>query len=436
LFRNAVQVLASSLMSIPFQVLASVILARWLSVEDRGLYSVAVTFAVTLAGLVELGWGPAVIYRTRRAGSPPARVATAALTAVVGLSLLAALACLPVQGWIRARFLDGASLGILLCALAIVPFQLAWIFFACLARALDRFAIENVSHVLIFMGRALAIAAALILFGGALQEALAAYVSVMVVVTVGVVAMVVRTTGLELPPRWGEIRETLRFGSKAYVTRLSTRLHDSFDVFMLAYFLGDPEQVAIYTVALTLTVQLKMLPEAIARALFPQLAGLPEEVAGKLTALSLRHTLFWVGLAMLFIVPVTPFAIPLLFGEPYRASILPFFVLLPGMAFLTMFRISSGYFSAVGHQAANVRTQLFAAGVNVAANLILIPKFGLLGAALANVTSNATGAILITLAFIQGSGLGMRQILRVSPRDLDPYRRRIEFLRRRWRPTR
>lgn len=435
LFRNAMQVLASSLVAIPLQVVASVVLARWLSVEDRGLYSVAIAFGMTLAGFAELGWGPALIYRMRRAGSPPARVATAALVATVGLSALAILLCLPFQGWIRARFLDDAPLGILLCAIAIVPFQLGWIFFASLARALNRFSIENVSYVMLFLGRLITLSVALILLGGALREALFAYLAVIIVVTLTVMAIVVRMTGLDRL-HWEEIRESLRFGSKAYVTRLSTRLHDRFDVFMLAYFLGDPAQVAFYSVAVTLTSELKMLPEAIGRALFPQLAGISDEAAARLTVLSLRHTLFWVAIAILCIVPVAPIAIPLLFGEPYRASLLPFFVLLPGMALFTMFRVSSNYFAAVGRQGSNIRTQLIAAGVNVAANLILIPQFGVLGAALANVTSNATGAILITIAFAQESGRGLREVARIAPSDIDPYRRRIKFVLRRLRPTR
>ena len=66
LFRNAIVVYATSLISFPINLLTSVVLARFLSVDDRGLYSVALSFAVLATLLSEVGWGPATIYRLRR----------------------------------------------------------------------------------------------------------------------------------------------------------------------------------------------------------------------------------------------------------------------------------------------------------------------------------------------------------------------------------
>jgi O-antigen/teichoic acid export membrane protein len=435
-FRNALSTLLASVISVPIQLATSILLARWLSVADRGNYSVAIAFATALGMLVELGWGPAVIYRLRRAKAPSASVSAAAITAALGMGAVAAALCLPFQDWIRARLLDGAPLELLLFALAIVPAHLTWVFFGSIARGLSRFQLENASHLLLFAGRLVGVIVALVIAGGGLREALIVYLVVEATVAFGIFAVIARQTGLRALPEAVEVRETLRFGVKAYVSRLAIKLQDRFDVFMLAYFLGDPQQVAFYAVAVTLTAQMKLLPEAVGRAIYPQVAGVPEDEAAALTARALRHSLALSLASLLALAAVMPFAIPWIYGAPYAASIAPFLVLLPGMALYSLFRLTSNYFGGVGRQRANMQTQILASVVNVVLNLVLIPRIGVLGAALANVLSNATGAVLITVAFCEDSGVTLGQILRPRRDDLDPYLRRLDGLRRRLRAPR
>jgi O-antigen/teichoic acid export membrane protein len=434
-FRNALSTLLTSVVSVPIQFVTSIVLARWLTVADRGNYSVAIAFATTLGMLVELGWGPAVIYRLRRAGAPPALVSTAAIAAALCMGVVAAALCLPFEGWIRARFLDGAPRELLLFSLAIVPAHLTWVFFGSIARGLNRFQLENVSHLLIFVGRLAGIGGVLILGGGALREVLAVYLLVEATVAFGIFLAIARQTGLRPLPDALEVRESLRFGVKAYVSRLSLKLQDRFDLFMIAWFLSDPEQVAYYAVAVTLTAQMKLLPEAVGRAIYPQVAGVGERQAAALTARALRHSLAMSLASLLALAALMPFAIPWLYGAPYAASIVPFLVLLPGMALFSLFRLTSNYFGGVGRQRANMQTQILATAVNVALNLLLIPRLGILGAALANVLSNATGAVLITLAFCQDSGVTLGEILRPRRDDLEPYRRRLDEALRRLRAS-
>jgi len=78
LFRNAFGVLATSGVRIPLLFLNSIVLARFLAVEDRGIYGVAATFVALGRLILELGWGPAVISRMRRLSIPANRVAGSA----------------------------------------------------------------------------------------------------------------------------------------------------------------------------------------------------------------------------------------------------------------------------------------------------------------------------------------------------------------------
>jgi O-antigen/teichoic acid export membrane protein len=431
LFRNAFTILATSVAGVPVQLLTGVILARYLSVEDRGLYAVAITFAVSVVLLVELGWGPAVIYRLRRAGAPRPLVATNALAATLAVSAVAALVCIPLESSISARFLDGAPPRIFYLALVIVPFALGQILFSSIARALDRFALQSGVVLASNASRLAAMALVLVAWGGALEEALAAYLLVQAVATLCLVARVLCTTGVHLRIDLREIQATLRFGVKSYVGRTAWQLHGRWPIFLIAYFLADTSELAFFAVAASVAAMLRMLPEALSGALLPQLAGLEESEVKVLAARACRHGLLWVGGLLLAAGAIAPLAIPLLYGEPYAASTVPFLVLLPGVWLYAMQRVFSSYFVALGHLGPVIRSQVLASILSVALNVWLIPLMGILGAALATVVSAGVGVAVLTWSFLLHSKCGLRETFVFRSEDLEPYRRRLE---RRLRP--
>lgn len=435
LVNNTLSVLATSAVRIPLQFGTSVILARYLSVEDRGLYAVAVAFATMMTLLLELGLGPASIYRLRRAESPPSQVATGILAMVIALSAFAVLAGLPLEEWITSRFLDDAPADIFYIALALVPLHLLMIVGGSLARGLDRFALQNGSQILTFATRLAGVSAVLVLFGGELRGALRVYLATEALGMLAVLVAVVRQTGLEWRVHAIEVRESLRFGLRAYVARTAGALHNGADLFLIAYFLGDPQQAAFYAVAISLRALLLMVPEASALALFPQLAGTPERSTGDLTARVLRNSLVFVVLAASAGGIAAPL-IPIIFSAPYEASIPPYLVLLLGTVMFSVHRLLSNYFAALGRQGASVRGQLLATSLNLVLNVLLIPQMGILGAALANLASNSAAAAYLTYAFCRDSGLAPSALFRPRRADLEVYQRHLESLLKRARRSR
>jgi O-antigen/teichoic acid export membrane protein len=428
LFRNALIILTTSLAGVPVQLLTSIILARYLSVEHRGLYAAAVTLAVTISLLAELGWGPAAIYRLRRAKVPRPLVATTALAAVLALSAAAAALCIPLEGWISARFLDGAPPRIFYLALVIAPFVLGQIVFSSIARALDRFGLQNGVLLASNVGRLGAMALVLIAWAGALEEALLAYLTVQAAATLYLVGSVLYTAGLELRLDLREIRSTLRFGLRSYVGRTAWQLHERWPIFLIAYFLADSSELAFFAVAASVAAMLRMLPEALSGALFPQLAGTAKSQVRALAAQACRHGLLWAGILLLAAGAVAPFAIPLLYGEPYRASTVPFLVLLPGVWLYTMLRVFANYFAALGHLSPVIRSHVVASVLGVVLNALLIPPMGILGAALGTLVSLGAGVAVLTWSFFLHSKCGLRETFVFRIEDLEPYRRRLERL--------
>ena len=141
--RNAVGLLLTSSAKMPLALLNGIVLARFLSVDDRGLYSVATTLVAVMALFANLGWEGASIYRLRRVGSRPAEVASAALLAVAVVSIPLVLAFGLLESVVTSRFLHGARPIVFYLALAIVPLQLLALAFSAIARGIGRFVLQN-----------------------------------------------------------------------------------------------------------------------------------------------------------------------------------------------------------------------------------------------------------------------------------------------------
>jgi O-antigen/teichoic acid export membrane protein len=79
--RNVAYVFATSAAALPIGLATSILLARGLTVDDRGLYALLTTFTWIVYLLTQLGWADAVIYRTHRHGVSLARAFSTGLVA-------------------------------------------------------------------------------------------------------------------------------------------------------------------------------------------------------------------------------------------------------------------------------------------------------------------------------------------------------------------
>lgn len=430
-FRNMAGILLTTAVNAPIGVLTSVLLARWLTPEDRGLYAVSLNFAVTLTMVVQLGWPSASIYRLRSVKSPPRLVATTGLVAVLGLSLVAIGGALVFGSGIEERFLSGAPSLVLYLVLVTVPFRLLGNLFGGIARGLDRFRYENWYSFSLGAGGLVALVVALVACGGGLVEALGAVAVVSVVTATGLAATVVRMTGLTARLEGQEAVASLRFGLKTYSSAMAARLHERQDVFVLAYLLGDPAQIAYFSIAKGAMRILTMLPAALNKAAYPQLAGLPEAEAARFACTMMRQGLLFVVPAGVVLGVFAPVLLPLVYGAEYARSVVPFLLLLPCLLFITLDGIIGPFFNAVNRQTPLVITRTFSAVVNLGLNVWWVPLYGVRGAAAAACTSFALQAVLGVTVFLLQTEARARDLLIVRRSDLDPYTASLGRLARR-----
>lgn len=429
LFSNAVRVLVASGLALPLGIASSVLLARFLSVPDRGHFALLTSFATIGSFVLHLGLPSASIYRIRRHAAPPGRVLSSGLAAYAIALSPALLLVAALREPLSARWLEDPPAAAFLLALASVPCLVVGEFLRGIAQGSDRFDLDNGYAVLASGGLLLALVGALVLTPGALTAAISAYL----LVQFGATAWLgLRVAALARPlerPEGSEVRAAMRFGLQAWLQNVLIQLHDTLDRFLLAFLVGDAAEVAFYAVAVGVTSRLAIVPSAILTATYPALAGASQAEAGRLAALVMRHSLYWMLVTALALAAVAWLLVPVVYGEAYRASVEPLLWLLPGVVAQSIGRGAARYFVALDRHGVPIAARVLTLLANLLLNLWLIPRHGAVGAALANLGSCALEAVLIGGAFCWHAAQTPAALLLPRRGDLAPYLRRLRALR-------
>ncbi len=409
LFRNAASILLTSFVSIPIALAANVIVTRTLSVSDRGVLQLLTTTAAAVVLFASVGWPMASLYRIKRMGSRPGQVMSTGLLATGLTSLVGLLVVSFVVFGGRPLALDALPPVLLIVGLASVPFQLYLRLFSYIAKGIDRMDLRNIPVFAQGAGRLMAIGAAALLVPGSLMLILSLTLASTLVITLITFTVLVRLTGLERRIERAELRESFHFGVQNYAQSLAGQLHEQIDILMMGFLLAVPDDVAYYGIAVGILAQLKLVPESMALALFPRLAGATAAEAGAVAARVCRHGVAWVFLSGVGVAITAPFVVPFVFGEAYSRSLTPLFILLPAMLMLTTYRVLSRYFTALGLQRVTITSQVFSVAANIGLNLVLIPRFGIDGAAVSSLVSYSLETIVLGAVFLRQSGSSFRE---------------------------
>lgn len=190
-----------------------------------------------------------------------------------------------------------------------------------------------------------------------------------------------------LRPNSRLFRKCLPFGLKSYIACLCSFLVLRSDVLMVNYFLGD-EQTGLYTTAVTLSDVLTILSGSVGTLLFPTAAAImSDRQRFDFVKKTLRVLAFLMGTFTLFAALLSQFVIEPLYGAVYKPSCQVFIILLPGVYFMALQSTLSNYFAAKNMWMGNILTPTVGLLVNLSANALWIPCWGINGAAAASVVA-------------------------------------------------
>lgn len=355
----------------------SVVVARLLGPQERGIWAVALLLCGLAALIAELGLGTAMFFQARK--DPPRRAAirTVAFSLLTGSSLLAVvlgglalhLGVLPLMG--------GIAPGIVLIALAGVPLaNLIGLSRQVLLEDRDLWGAAAVP-LMQSLTTLLLVGVGLALLDGGARGAVTLYVGSLGLSLAFATARLAKR-GL-MRPAWDSalVFPLVSFSLQAQLGFVALFLAYRLDLLLVNRMLG-PAAAGIYSVALSLSEILRGLPEMGQAMIMARSSSVDMSLIPAVT----RMVLLLTAVAALGGLILSQWLIPFLFGAPFAAAIVPFAALAPGILGLAVSYCISPHLVLAGR----IRESTFAAVVSLVVMVILdlwlIPHWGILGAAI------------------------------------------------------
>lgn len=238
--------------------------------------------------------------------------------------------------------------------------------------------------------------------------------------------------------RIGAAREsllpTLSFAMRGHFGNVASFFNYRLDVFIVNYYL-DSTQVGLYALGVVVSEALWQIPTAAALALFPRTARTIDKGATDFTCLIMRQVLVIASASAIAIAIGSWLFLPLVFGERFRPSIAVVWLLLPGTLALSLGRVAASDLSGRGKSGYSSVFSLAALAVTVALDLLLIPRIGIQGAALASSAAYFTNTVLILAALKYELKVTWRALLVPTFAELASYQHTWSRFREWMRPA-
>ena len=410
-------------------VATGILLARTVGAEGKGLYTVAMTLPIMVAAIGQLGMGQALIYYLRqRVLSREQILGTLILAdAVLGTGLFV----LAIWGApeLSTNLFRGLDPTLIWVAALFIPVRLVVSQLKALLRGLGR--MRAFSVVSTFQGAAALGAVLLMWAGGDLEIAriLSAQLAIELCL-VGVCALLA-CRGMALPrPGLGTLRRLLGFGLRSHVVYILVLLEKRFDILLVNAFL-DPARVGIYTVAVGLAQLVSLMSNSMGLVLYPRIAGASSKEVREFLPRISRLTLLTSALLAAALLAVGQFVIWILYGGEFADAYAPLVLLLPGVIMLGLSLVCETYLRGTGRPGISSVVAALSFATNLMLNLVLIPRYGIAGAAFASSVSYSLRTAMLMVVVLRMTELRVVDLLVPRASDLRALRARgTELLRR------
>jgi O-antigen/teichoic acid export membrane protein len=159
-----------------------------------------------------------------------------------------------------------------------------------------------------------------------------------------------------------------------------------------------------------------LIPTVISTVLFPR-ATEAGDAGGEMTSRVTRHAVLIMLMTCGAAIPLA-FALPLFFGEAFEPASLQVLVLLPGVFLYAVESVLVQYFSSIGLPRAIPAFWIVTLVINVALDLVFVPRYGAIAAAGVSSISYALIFFLVAGYFLSKTGIRFGRTFFISGREL------------------
>lgn len=401
----------------------SIYIARFLGPSEKGVYYLFVQVVSILATVSLLGVDTSAIYYLGKGYSARSIVfISTVITIITGVLMAISLAAAYNWPLIRHVIFAGTGRSYLFLSAAAIPFMGMVRLNSAIIMGFNRYVVFNMLNVVLFC----MLAAGFIIFTIVMRMGLlGAFISfAFVYLIMSVIYCLIIFSSKEMRPACGaevEPKKMIGYGMRVFLVPIILMVIYRVDSFILGYY-KDASVVGFYSVALSFAELLLFIPESTGTILFPKLVYVSAQDLGKKFASILRSSVAFTAIVMVLFFLVMKHLMIFAYGDVYFKSVKIAYLLLPGLFAMSTYYLFASYFQAIGRPGA-VSLML---GIILAEKLalcwLLIPRFNLIGAAIASTLSYVTCFLVFLFVFRIKSKMRLGELLVLKQADINSMR--------------
>jgi O-antigen/teichoic acid export membrane protein len=406
----------------------AIIIARALGAEGKGAYSLIVLIATLLVVLGNLGIGIANTYFGGSRKHDWTKLASNSLISAVGLGVLLAAGFLAYLHIFQPSFLRDIEPRCLVLATLVLPLSLLLTYFTSILLGQNRIKEYNLVRLAQSGAFVVLVLPVLLAVKGGVFGTIAAWASAVLLAAILSILLVRRTTNIKWSFHRQLFSDSVKFGVKGYLGSAIQFLNFRLNMFLVAFFM-NVTFVGYYSVSVTMAEALWYFPSAVGTVVFARTPGMKAEEANVSTPRICRNTIFLTAVASLLLFVLGRYIILLLFGSAFLPALKPLWILLPGVVVFSISQVLSNEITGRGKPIVSTIGAGVSLAVNIPLNILLIPRMGISGAALASTISYTVGALVLLVVFLRISKNSWVDTLLLKREDLKIYRSALSTAR-------
>ncbi|MDR4503641.1 MAG: flippase [Candidatus Scalindua sp.] len=399
---------------------SSIITARCLGPEGKGELTLLLLIPFFATTFGRLGLGHAANYYASK--TSPTRLVVNCLILSLILSIGSMAVCVLTVYVLKGTFFKTISLRLLMTISFITPFYLLNYHFICIIQGLYRINLMNALFVIQSAINMVLLVALLIVKNFGLTGAVIATISALLVsvfVRTGFLLKEIETS--EISVDWGIIRGLLGFGLKSHVGNILKDITYRGDILLISYFL-NPATVGLYIVAMHVAEIIWKIPESVGSVLLPRVSQMEMEEARKFTPVVCKLVVLPVLAVCILLFLFGKILITSAFGQAFQPSAAVLLILLPGIFFFSVWKIIANALIAQGHPSKYSVTSGVSLVTMLILDIILIPRYGIEGAAVASTLAYTLATFTIIYIYTRLTDSLIREMFLPVKADFSYYK--------------
>ncbi len=408
----------------------SVIIARVLKPEGRGIYIIAILLPTILTTFTYFGISQATVFFIGKNKYSLKEILGNNIIYTILISVFTILIGFIIVSFFSSKLFPNIPKNYLFFSLAIIPFFLFFSNTLNILLGLQKF--KRYNFILFLRPFIFLVLIAIFLLGFHFQITAVIIIQVFSLFVASVVLLFMakrEAGGISFKFNKDYLKDSFFYGIKTHLESIFRFLNSQIALPAINVFL-NPIMVGLYSLSVGLSEKIWLISDAVGTVLFPKISSETNlKKTKEFTPIVFRNILFVITLLAIFLFLVSRWLIVFLYSPDFWESVHPFKILLIGTVAISGWEVLKNDLKGRGRPILNTYITGAASILNIVLLFILLPRFGIIGTAWATSISYIVGLIVVLIIYCRISGNRIIDMVFIKKSDLKLYKNLFIFLK-------